>query len=240
MSRDPITSDYPIQTVAIVDDTHNDNFDDIPINFTVPEMAGFTLRYVPSSRQSIGDIVDFIRETAQGAICTHRLKQRGSTYFYGAELAAVLYDAKIPTLLVTQYTAIDFNGPLRKWRDKLPVVFNPREFDTDTILDGFDLCIQELQHDNPSNARLPHEDILLNVINIEFEGSERVVDVSIPFDWDHYQIIRFPISLIPADLRPQIVRDCWLKAEVNVGAHFCDELYLRNITLTEPPDDKEP
>ena len=236
MSRDPITSDYPIQTVAVVEDTLDDDYYDLPINFSVPEIAGFTLRYVPPSRQSISDIIDFIRETAQGAICTHRLKQRGPTYFYGAELAAALYDAKIPTVVVTQYTAIDFNGLLRKWRDKLPAVFNPREFDTDTILDGFDLCIQELQG-TFSKERLPHE-VLLNVSNIEHEGNERVVDVYIPHDWDHYQIIRFPISLIPADLHPQIVRDSWLKAEVNVGARFCDELYFRNISLSEPPDDE--
>jgi hypothetical protein len=113
MSRDPISADYQIQTVADVEDIL-DSYYDLPIDFTVPEMAGFTLRHVPPSLRSIDAIIDFIRETAQGAICTHRLIQRGPTYFYGAELAAALYDAKIPTLVVTQYTAIDFNGPLRK------------------------------------------------------------------------------------------------------------------------------
>jgi hypothetical protein len=240
MSRDPITSDYPIQTVAVVDDMRNGGFYDLPINFTVPEMAGFTLRYVPLSLQSIDDIIDFVRETAQGVLCTHRLKQRGQTYFYGAELAAALYDAKIPTLLVTQYTAIDLNGSLRRWRDKLPVVFNPREFDTDTILDGFDLCMQELQYGNFSDTRLAHKEVCFNVVNIEFEGSEQMVDVNITYNWDHYQMIRFPMSLIPADLHPQIVHDCWLQAEVNVGAHFCDDLYFRNITLGENPEEQEP
>lgn len=233
MSRDPITADYPIQTVAVVDDC-SDDFYDLPINFSVPEIAGFTLRYVPPTLGSINAITDFIRETAQGAICTHRLLQRGPTYFYGAELAAALYDQKIPTLVVTQYTAIDFNGLLRKWRDKLPVVFNPREFDTDTILDGFDLCMQELQG-NFSKERMSHE-VQLNVVNIEHEGNEKVVDINIPYGWDHYQIIRFPLSLIPVHLHAQIKRNSWLKAEVNTGARFCDELYFRNIELSEPPD----
>jgi hypothetical protein len=236
MSRDPISADYPIQTVAVVEDIL-DSYYDLPIDFTVPEMAGFTLRHVSPSLRSIDAIINFIRETAQGAICTHRLIQRGPTYFYGAELAAALYDAKIPTLVVTQYTAIDFNGPLRKWRDKLPIVFNPREFDTDTILDGFDLCMQELQG-NFSKERMPHE-VLLNVTNIELEGGEKVVDVNIPYDWDHYQIIRFPMSLIPANLHSQIIRDIWLKAEVNTDARFCDELYFRNITVNKLQGDYE-
>ena len=164
--------------------------------------------------------------------------QRGLTYFYGAELAAALYDAKIPTILVTQYTAIDFNSSLRKWRDKLPVVFNPHEFDIDTVLDGFDLCMQELQG-NFTKERLPHE-VLLNIYNIEHDGNERVIDVNIPHDWDHYQVIRFPISLIPSNFHSQIVRNSWLKAEVNTGARFCDELYFRNITPIESLKDEEP
>lgn len=236
MLQTDILTGHAIQTIAVIEDTLGDYYD-FPINFTIPEIVGFRLRYVPSSLQSIHDIIEFIRETAQAAICTHRLMQRGPTYFYGAELAAALYDAKIPTLVVTQYTAIDFNGPLRKWREKLPVVFNPREFDTETILQGFDLCRQELAG-NFAKERFPHE-VLLNVSNIEHDGHEPVIDVNIPYDWDHYQIIRLPLSLIPADLHAQIVRNSWLKAEVNTRARFCDELYFRNITITEPPDDEK-
>ncbi len=237
MLQTDVLTDCAIQTIAVVDDKFSD-FYDLPIDFSIPEIAGFKLRYVPSSLQSIQSIIGFIRETAQAAICTHRLIQRGPTYFYGAELAAALYDARIPTLVVTQYTAIDFNSSLRKWREKLPVVFNPREFDTETILEGFDLCRQELAG-NFTKERLPHE-ALLNVSNIERDGHEPVIDVNITYDWDHYQVIRLPLSLIPADLHAQITHNSWLKAEVNIGARFCDELYFRNITITESPDDEDP
>ncbi|GCE17871.1 hypothetical protein [Dictyobacter kobayashii] len=196
------------------------------------EIAGFSTIHVPQELHTIPEIVDFIQEYAQAAICSHRLGSYNESLFYGAELAAALYDAGIPTLLVTQYLEIDQHSSIRRWRDKLPVVLRLREFDFSTLGHYLDLCVSELQGHIPE-SRIPYR-VMVGVEHIEGMAGDQYVDVSLDY-WDRYQRIRMPLEVFPPELRDKIEPGSWLFAMVNIEAEFAHELYFRDFTLAPEP-----
>ncbi|GHO88946.1 hypothetical protein [Dictyobacter formicarum] len=221
---------YKIKTIAIVDSSSSGP--EVTLPYWDAEIAGFSTVHVPQELQTIPEIVAFIQEHAQAAICSHRLGSYQAPLFYGAELAASLYDAGIPTLLVTQYLEIDQHSSIRRWRDKLPVVLHLREFDFSTLRHYLDLCVSELQGHIP-DSRIPYR-VMVGVEHVEGVAGDQYVDVSIDY-WDRYQRIRMPIEVFPAELRDQIEPGTWLFAMVNVGAQFAHELYFRDFTLAPEP-----
>lgn len=221
---------YKIKTIAIVDSSSSGPEETLP--YWDAEIAGFSTVHVPEELQTIPEMVAFIQEHAQAAICSHRLGSYHEPQFSGAELAASLYDAGIPTLLVTRYLEIDQHSSIRRWRDKLPVVLHLREFDFSTLRHYLDLCVSELQGHIPE-SRIPYR-VMVGVEHIEGMAGDQYVDVSIDY-WDRYQRIRMPIEVFPADLRDQIEPGTWLFAMVNVGAEFAHELYFRDFSLAPEP-----
>lgn len=224
---------HNIHTVAIV----NDDDYDFGLNYFTLEVLGFEVVHIRHQGRSLREIATLIKNKAQAAACGHRLGPHpyGSSTFYGAELAALLYDMKIPTVLVTQYIDIDMNTSIRKWKDKLPVVVHPREFDFENIEELFATCAEELQGVKPESRVLYH--VRLRILGTEQAGNEVVVDVMCP-DWDHYQVIRFPLSLIPTELHDKIVEDTWLSAHGNIRARTVDELYFNTFALSRDPEEE--
>jgi len=231
-----VESKSEVLTLAIVDDDHHKYAIDLAIPYWELEMEGlFRALPLECEERDLDKLVEAIKKSAQGAVCIHRLARRGSTNFYGAELVAALYDRKIPALLVTQYRDIDFSTSIRRWRDKIPVVLHPREVSYETIKEHFDTCQLEVQG-KFSEQRKPYR-VFLYVLNVEHDGPEAVVDVIIPY-WDHYQVVRFPLDLVPQEIRKQVVSGKWLYAHVNIGAQSVDDLYFRQIELAVEPDDE--
>src|SRR5690349_3515273 len=107
-----IDPDYQIQRIAIIDDESSDA--------QIPERdvaaAGFEPIVVNQPFKKFEDLTAFIRSEAQGALCAHRLAHYGFDNFYGATLVASLYDLHIPAVLITQYSSIDNDVSIRKWR----------------------------------------------------------------------------------------------------------------------------
>jgi len=231
-----VESKSEVLMLAIVDDDHHPYTIDLAIPYWEVEMEGmFSAMPLECEGRSLNTLVELIKEQAKGAICIHRLAQREATNFFGAELVAALYDLKIPALLVTQYRDIDFSTSIRKWRDKIPVVLHPREVSSETVKEHFDICRLEVQG-KFSEQRKPYR-VFLYALNVEHDGPEAVVDVIIPY-WDHYQVARFPLDLVPQEMRKQVVAGRWLYAHVNIGAQSVDDLYFRQIELTVEPDDE--
>jgi hypothetical protein len=218
-----------IQTIAIVDNLPGSERD---IPYWEAEIAGFNTISVPPKLKSMQEIIAFIQNHAQAAICTHRLAPRGNTHFYGAELVAALSDLKIPALLVTQYTDIDIHTTIRKWRDKIPVILHLHQLSSQTVTQYLKVCLDELRGAIPE-TRKPYR-VMLNIVDVQEVAGEKVID-AIVGRWDHYQVVRFPISLVSPDLHAQIKPEAWLFADVNIGAEHHDELYFRSITLAPTP-----
>ena len=198
------------------------------------DLLEFDVVRVPAKLKTVEAVVDFIQMHADAAICLHRLASPDASLisFCGAELVAALYAAKIPALLLTQYAAIDQHTSLRKWRDQVPVVLQPRELALSMLREYFSLCSTELNGDVPA-ARLPYR-VMLQVKQTENALTEQCVDVTIPY-WDETQIVRFPLALIPENLHDRVMRGAWLFADVNIRAALAQDLYLRRFELAPEP-----
>jgi hypothetical protein len=222
---------YKIDTIAIVDNDGDDG-PEMMLPSWEAGIAGFKTIHVPQSLQSIPAIVDFIQKHAQAAICAHRLGTYKHPLFYGAELAAALYDAGIPTVLVTQYLDIDQHTSIRRWREKIPVVLHFCEFESSTLGQHLDFCVKELQGNVPQ-SRLPYR-VMLGVEHVEGMEGNQYIDVSVGC-WDRHQRVRMPMALIPPPLRAQIEPGSWLFAMVNVEADYAYELYFRDFAVAPEP-----
>lgn len=227
-----IPDDRNIHKIAIVDDESTD----AQIPEWEVEAAGFEPVFVNRSFKRIEDLAAFIKAEAQGALCAHRLANYGFAHFYGAKLVASLYDLKIPALLITQYSSIDNDVSIRKWRDKIPVLLSQDEADPDTIRRGIEHCVLELRGYLPVTRR-PHR-TLLRITNVTDESGEKVVDVIIP-SWNPHRAVRLPVSLIPIELHNVLAPKTRLFALVNIGAEKDDDLYFREFELAPEPDDDD-
>src|SRR6266496_3321549 len=83
--------------------------------------------------------------------------------------------------------------------------------------------------------RIPYR-VLLEVQNIEGTGEDTVVDVQVGH-WDHYQLVRLPLSLIPERFHADTKRGTWFFAHVNIKAKYQEDLYFREFELTTEPED---
>jgi hypothetical protein len=222
-----------IQTIAVIDDIEGS---ERSLPYWEAEIAGFRTLSVGQELRSMQETIDFICAHAQAAICTHRLAPRGTSHFYGAELVAALYDLNIPAVLITQYTDIDQHTTIRKWRDKVPVVLHLRQATHESLPDAFRTCLAELHNQKPEN-RKPYR-VMLHIVDIQTVEDEPVIDVIVGH-WDHYQVVRFPMTLIPMYLHNRIALGTWLFANVNIKADYCEDLYFQAIDLAPEPQYEE-
>lgn len=221
-----------LKKIAIVDDEQ----DLAKVTGWDVEDAGFESFIVNDCFKEVNVLASHIEKNAQGALCDHRLANYGLTTFSGATLVAALYDRKIPSILMTQYTDIDADVSIRKYRRKIPVLLSRDEANAATIKKGIEDCVLELDGKVPF-TRIPHR-TLLNITHITNESNEQVIDVIVP-SWNPHKAVRFPASLIPQELHSALVVDRWLFADVNTGAEKSDDLYFDCFELTPEPDEDD-
>lgn len=200
------------------------------------EDAGFESFRVNGSFIDVDVLASHIEKNARGALCDHRLANYGRTNFSGAKLVAALYDRKIPSILMSQYTDIDADVSIRKFRRKIPVLLSRDEANAANIKKGIEDCILELDGNIPV-TRIPHR-TLLNITHISNEANEKVIDVIVP-SWNPHKAVRLPVALIPDELHSVLAVDTWLFADVNTGAEKSDDLYFDRFELTPEPDEDD-
>lgn len=224
----------PGSTIAIVDD------DEGWAEETELELkdAGFkSLAIVEGSYKKAEQLALYIANNAQYAICDHRLAPYGLANFYGSELVAILYDFKIPSILITQYTDMDIDVSIRKYRSKIPVLLSREEVSASNLERGIEDCISELAG-KVLSTRKPHRTIV-RITNIDRESGEDVVDAFVP-GWNPHKAVRFPASLIPGEIRDDALKPgVRLFAHVNIGADKSDDLYFDKFELAPEPDDDD-
>ncbi len=91
-----------------------------------------------------------------------------------------------------------------------------------------------LTHLQPSPMRKLYTS-LIKVENIREENSKKVIE-AVVMNWNPYQIVQIPASVVPHDLADKLDRDTWLLAHVNVGAGRAEDLIFENIELAPEPD----
>lgn len=186
--------------------------------------------------QNVKELVSIIRENAQGAVCDHRLSNSGFANFYGAELVAALYDLRFPSLLITQYTAIDTSFSIRKWRHKIPVLLSREETNASSITKGIEDCTLELSGKIPSTRKSYRT--IVRITSIDEESHERVVDAFVP-GWNPHKAVRFPASLVPENINHALQPNARLFAHVNIGAEKSDDLYFEKFELAPEANEND-
>ncbi|MDF5713897.1 MAG: hypothetical protein PUP93_08380 [Rhizonema sp. NSF051] len=225
--------DLPKKKIAIVDDDRGL----AEVTAWDLEDAGYEpFLLVQGNYTNVNELASRIIENTQGAVCDHRLSNSGLANFYGAELVAALYDRKLPSLLITQYTEMDISLSIRKWRRKIPVLLSREQADASSIAKGIEDSKLELCGNVPS-TRKSHRTIV-RISNIDEESHERVVDAFIP-GWNPHKAVRFPASLVPEQLWDALNPNARLFARVNIGAETSDDLYFEQFELAPEPDDDD-
>lgn len=217
-----------IHRIAIIDD---DAFQADVMSELVSD-AGYVPVIVGPKFLHVKDLVAQVRDSADAAICDHRLRPHGFAQFDGAEAVAALIENSVPSLLVTQYIDIDADVSIRRWRHRVPVLLSRDDADPDRIVQGFDECMQELRGNHPS-ARRPWR-TLIQVDETNQESGELVIDAHIP-SWNPHQAVRFPVALVRPELQSRLLRGVCLFAKVNIGADRAEDLYLYDFELAPDP-----
>jgi CheY-like chemotaxis protein len=184
--------------------------------------------------ERVDELVSKIRQSADAAICDHRLQPRGFAGFNGAEAVAALFEVSIPSILVTQYIDIDADVSIRLWRRHVPVLLSRDEADPDRILQGLDECVRELRGEHLTSRRPWRALILVDEMNQE--SGEKVVDAHIP-SWNPHQAVRFPAALVPPGL--SLAPGACLFAKVNIGADRAEDLYLFDFERAPEPEPED-
>jgi hypothetical protein len=78
---------------------------------------------------------------------------------------------------------------------------------------------------------------LIRVEDVRNEGDEKIVDAVVMGWGGGYpeQIIHFPISLVPQEIREKLSQDSYLRAKVNIGARKAKDLVFEDIKLAPEP-----
>ncbi len=75
---------------------------------------------------------------------------------------------------------------------------------------------------------------LIKIENIGEDNNAKFIE-AVVINWDPYQIVRLPVSLVPDHIKGKLDRDVWLLAQVNVGAGRAEDLFFENIELAPEP-----
>ncbi len=213
-----------VNTIAIIDDEQESRSS---LALTVRQTGRESVEF-DRAPTSTDEFVHRIRDSAEAAICDHRLDvgDFGAT-FTGAQLAAQLYDADVPAILVSEYVSTDLPD-IRMYRRKMPVLVHADQYDEESIEEGLRLCERELA-DGPSFDRRPFRALVHVKRLVEF-GSRRMVSAFVP-DWNERAAISFPDELIDESLRSTLKEDVRYWAQVNTGASKAEDLYLDGFEL---------
>lgn len=225
---------FSIERVAIVDDDR-EGAQTVALSL---EAAGYEPFIIEKSPGSAEALAKQIAAEADAAYCDHRLSRYAfATNFSGADVVAKLYDLKIPGVLFSEYYGIDADVSIRKQRRRIPVVLRRSEVGVgiQSITDSFNRCKEELEGMYP-DWRRPHRSMLI----VEYFGNQDDVDVvDVNIVNRDGGIVRFPLELIPEDLRDDLREGDLLIADVNIGAERSEDLYFENVQLAPEPEDDD-
>ncbi len=213
--------------VAVVDD----NIDGAEAMCEIVADAKFHAEVLSPSGSSLESVANQISSSFDAAVCDHHLRAGQAFSFEGADLAAALYDRKVPAVVHTRW-ADALEDDLRRTRRRVPILLRMKDYDDpETIRAGLEQCQREF-HGEFSPERKPWR-TLVRVEEIDRGRTPILVYAVVP-EWDADKRVRFPLSLIPNRIVPAVELQKRLFAQVNVGASIVDDLFFMDF---EAPDE---
>jgi hypothetical protein len=220
-----------IKRFAIADDNqgHRDYFSNMISKVGTP---------IPI-KDRFAKVSDLVRQVvdakADAVICDFRLSEGNYAQgFDGADVAAALFDKKIPTVLTTEYTQNDVNGSIRRHRRKIPKLIPSSRATTRAIITGLEDCQRELKGDIPIWRR-PRRSIVI-ITDIKPSGKLAQIDALVP-QWDSKKTVSFPRDLIKESLWEQIKIDSLFIASVNIDAENHEDLFFEDFEVAPMPEE---
>lgn len=174
---------------------------------------------------SVTDLDGYLYSITQkfDAVVTDHHLRKVKSYFPidGAELAALCYHRQIPSLLVTRYEQPEILE-IRKFREKLPVVLTPDEYNVDSLITGLEKCINEFKG-NITVGRKAWR----TLVRVDDIKDDKNLYIIVP-GWNSQQAIALNMNNLPDDLQKIIKPDMRLFAKVNIGNDNANELFIKD------------
>ena len=171
-------------------------------------------------------------------ICDHRLSQTGFASFTGAEFVAILYEKRIPAVLLSTFSGIDSETSIKLHRARIPSLIARDDLDPDQVLRGLEFCESEL-----AGHIAPERQLRRTLVRIEgiSKESETAVADAIVHTWNPDRAVRFPLEIIDdRSIRKALTENpalpARLFAEVNVGCRDDGDLFFRSFEWAPEPN----
>jgi len=217
------SSNNRINKIAIIDDDpESAKF----IRYELEE-AGYQGDIITGFYENVNLFAQQIHDSADAAICDHKLSDGGLANFYGSELVACLYDLKTPSILISQYPD-ESHSTIGAYRRKIPIFLTRKEVSSMSLRNGIEYCVSELGGKIP-RERKPHR-TLVRIERVDKEFGQDVVEAFV-VGWRPRQAVRFPASLIPEEMRETLGKGSRLVAYVNIGATKSEDLFFERFEL---------
>ena len=169
-----------------------------------------------------------------GVLIDHRLSAGNYGEFNGAMVIRQLYSRKKPALLFTAWAVGDPEALQPYKRYLVNVVSKGEEDELEKIVNGFKICVDEL-----NNIFIPERRPTRTIIVIanDYEGEENLnrVDAFVP-SWNPNEGVTFPIEIIPEQFRSYLKEGQLFIADVNTGAESQHDLFYENFELAPDLD----
>ena len=173
----------------------------------------------PGPIVSIGDFIGKVKSVAQAAICDHRLTVSNYATCNGAEIAARLYDDRVPAVVCTSWERACLDE-MRPFRRRLPVLLKPEELGDDNALyNGFESCIREF-----AGEYSPSRKAWRTLVRFQ-EVSAEDAYIVVP-GWNPSEVVRILRRDLPLSLNQRIDPGYRCHALVNIGAEAQEDLYF--------------
>jgi CheY-like chemotaxis protein len=163
-----------------------------------------------------------LRDNFDGIVTDHHLRKVKSYFpIDGAEFAAKCYGLNIPSLLVTRYEQSEILE-IRKFREHIPVVLTPDEYDPDSLIAGLVKCMNEF-----NGILTMGRKSWRTLIRVDDVKEDKNIYIIIPA-WNSQQAISLNMNNLPENLQKVIKPDMRFFAKVNIGNENSNELFIKD------------
>lgn len=181
---------------------------------------GFDTEIVVGPIPNTNELVRKIN-TKVAVICDYNLTQRKYAGFKGAEAVRELYRAKVPSILCTRYGQAEIDD-IREFREWVPVLMNPDEFEEEPLRSGIETCIREFNDEFSKDRK-----VYRTVARID-DANDQVIYVILP-GWDPSQIVRVARNTLPLGIQSRITNgEIRFMVKSNIGTDDQHNLYFKD------------
>ncbi len=181
----------------------------------------YNSRFETVSQGGVEDVEQFLALSigpTDAIISDHQLTKRSYFPINGAEVVSKCYERRIPSVLVTKYDKTQMSE-IRRFRQKIPVIINPSDFDEDVVYNGLEVCIKEF-----SGQIRPDRKLWRALARVD-STDESHIYIVIP-NWDPTEVISIPREELPVEIQSLIEIDKRLHVHANLDCETINDLYF--------------